>query len=146
MLDALNAMPLSAKIAITFMMAMGLLVALARSQQRPRGAYRPQGPDRDFDECFPEQAVYLRHGIVAERKEVMLPQYTLSAVQRPQPTMVPHYAYTIICHDSATNETLEITTEKNDVNVFVDAGRHVEVRSQRSRLDHSHMVHSVSAV
>jgi hypothetical protein len=117
-----------------------------RSTRRLSGGYRPQGPERSFDECFPEQPMRIRHGIVAERKEVMLPQYSLSSVRLPRPNLVPHYAFTIICHDVIGEEKLEITAEKNKVNVFADAGRSVEVQSQFSRLDHHHMVHAITAV
>jgi hypothetical protein len=122
-----------------------LLLCRPGSTRRLSGGYRSHGLARSFDECFPEQPTTVRHGIVCERNEVMLPQYTLSAVRSAKPTMVPHYAFTIICHDVAGGETLKIVAQKDAVNVFAESGRPVEVVSTRNRLDYDVMVHRIAA-
>ena len=142
MLNTFSQMPAGLQLATALLALIVLMMCLKPSPRR--GAYRPQGPARSFDECFPEQPLRIQHGIVAERKEEMLPAYSLSAVHHPNPPRVPHYAFTIICDEAGNSETLRLVVAKDQTNIFAEIGRFVEVKSRAHRLDYNHIVHSIA--
>jgi hypothetical protein len=131
---------------VLFIAAVFIVMLVLPSSRRPvRNGYQPVGPARSFDETFPPQPTTVRHGIVVKRRELQAPRYSFSAAKHPNPPMFPHYAFRIKCNDELGEGEMDIVIEKNGVNVLAEEGTPVIVTSTRSRLDYSHMCHTIKA-